>query len=449
MMAAPSPYHHAFAGLEGVLSESRDLASIVLPERPSTLAVVEGRRAGASCSALLAAARDLEVMAACLDDYSPLIGGIDALPLLVDLACGDHVGFSTSSRVHQLVGVNIGPAKHLVASQWELDQSAGYPVADLIGFEHFDLSRDFDQMLEVLAQVAMECPVRDAGSPRRSALLASSSLGFQLTDKVHRTLMGVARLAGADLKITELDGGNVKAVERLKAGLGPQGIQFLLTWAQSNERWMAKLAREFANAPDRFTTPMGVLEAADLPRALYDELHNLIERAEDPGAAGLKQTTKAERRADGWTWGHAVEKYQNLPPVAFPEGDDRSPSPALILTPRAMRHLSGKGNPYDDPGQMWEQLELLATAAAAYRAANGVTRKPVVEWFTDFGLRMAPTDSTISQAQKTFTYKGAALSREPHIKVDDGRGLDLSGRIYFNRNAKELAIIVDHIGRHL
>jgi len=122
---------------------------------------------------------------------------------------------------------------------------------------------------------------------------------------------------------------------------------------------------------------------------------------------------------------------------------------ALILTENASGQLADCN--YPDPARMFDHLERLADAAAAYDAADGDIGARFEDWIhTSFGIEVALHDTGLAEAGgATFEFEGHTYSREPHVKVDDHKDPASCGRIYFALDGDAKRIIVDHIGLHL
>jgi hypothetical protein len=123
-------------------------------------------------------------------------------------------------------------------------------------------------------------------------------------------------------------------------------------------------------------------------------------------------------------------------------------SPAFAITPRAKEGCDP--SPYPDPARMWSHLARLAEAADAWAAQNCAVGNALKTWIQENfdGLEISLHDRGLG-SRASFSFEGETYSREPHVKVDDYKGPDECGRIYFAMDRDEQRFIVDHIGLHL
>lgn len=165
-------------------------------------------------------------------------------------------------------------------------------------------------------------------------------------------------------------------------------------------------------------------------------------------AAGALAEEQAEEEAE--EEGDGLDSEAIFEPktwAEFVENLDALEGPAFVITPNA-RDVC---NPciYRYPTRMWRHLELLAEAAEAWAAQGGTVGTRLEEWIhQNYGIEIALHDSSLGERGR-FTLEGKEYSREPHVKVDDYKGPDECGRIYFAYVAEESRFIVDHIGPHL
>ena len=131
----------------------------------------------------------------------------------------------------------------------------------------------------------------------------------------------------------------------------------------------------------------------------------------------------------------------------FLDNVDALESAAFVITPNAREGCNPSA--YPDPARMWWHLEHLAEAAEAWAAQNSAVGMDLKTWIQqNYGIEIALFDGSLGD-RACFIFDDKEYSREPHVKVDDYKGPDECGRIYFAYVAEERRFIVDHIGLHL
>lgn len=121
---------------------------------------------------------------------------------------------------------------------------------------------------------------------------------------------------------------------------------------------------------------------------------------------------------------------------------------SFAITENARQTVRSTGYPH--PSRMWEHLEALANAAAAFAEVSAEVGGRLADWIhSEFGIEVAMHDDNLQGGQKTFYHEGTAYSREPHVKVDDAKAWIEVGRIYFAVDPEGSRFIVDHIGGKL
>lgn len=125
------------------------------------------------------------------------------------------------------------------------------------------------------------------------------------------------------------------------------------------------------------------------------------------------------------------------------------PTGALVCTESALR--AWRGARYPDPTRMLDALRRLESAAIQWRAQNAEIGGRLGEWIQNTtGLRYAGSDQELERrGLAMFEFEGRAISRIPHIKVDDAKHSNQVGRIYFGIDSGQRRWIVDHVGQKL
>ena len=117
----------------------------------------------------------------------------------------------------------------------------------------------------------------------------------------------------------------------------------------------------------------------------------------------------------------------------------------IAFTERAISMI--RRGPYPSPGRMLQHLEALESLAAAYSSKGGVLGGRLADVaISDYGIEVARRDK--SSTFPEFQFDGRVFVAEDHVKVDDAKSLDKTGRIYFAIDKEGLRFIVDHVGVH-
>jgi hypothetical protein len=123
---------------------------------------------------------------------------------------------------------------------------------------------------------------------------------------------------------------------------------------------------------------------------------------------------------------------------------DELMSEAFIFTEQVRNGLSACGYAY--PDRMWSFLDTLAQCAGLFRANNAELGQSFVQWaHENFALTVALHDGRLGE-WTDFEYDGHRYSREPHVKIDDGKPFNEVGRIYFAIDGSNKRLIVGHVG---
>jgi hypothetical protein len=187
-------------------------------------------------------------------------------------------------------------------------------------------------------------------------------------------------------------------------------------WANASGAFTAR-----ASLPLRWRERAIYLETPDFGDSL-DELRLRLDAQVDEPAPGVQ------------TWEHFSERVEELQHSGF------------VLTGACRQMLIG--NPYPDPGRMWQFTETLSRAARDWRELGGEVGDRLAAWIAEnFEIEVALHDAGLGSWAE-FTFEDCDYSREPHVKVDDHKNPAECGRIYFAVESDSLRFIVDHIGLH-
>ncbi|MFE2141610.1 hypothetical protein ACFXA3_07615 [Streptomyces sp. NPDC059456] len=159
-----------------------------------------------------------------------------------------------------------------------------------------------------------------------------------------------------------------------------------------------------------------------------------------------QQERASQSSALGDPWG-AIPDLQTGEAHATYRALEAASEGRIVFTPGAER--SWKASRYRFPGEMTEQLVLLAKAAAdLYEQPQG-SMPHLDEWFsTQHRLRVATSDLTIKNdaGLRWVEFDGERRDTLPHVKVRDGVAHSDCGRIHFALDPKGRRFIVDHVG---
>jgi len=223
---------------------------------------------------------------------------------------------------------------------------------------------------------------------------------------------------------------HASAEARLKelAATGRTDAELLELYAQENEGLRERVER---------------LEAENVERERELTIHRQ-NYAAMAAAGALEEAEDEETEAD------ALDGEQLFEPQSWSEfldNVDALESSAFTITPNAREGCNPSA--YPDPARMWWHLERLAEAAEAWAEQNCAVGMDLKTWIQhNYGIEIALFDGSLGD-RASFIFDGEDYSREPHVKVDDYKGPDECGRIYFAYVAEEQRFIVDHIGLHL
>lgn len=176
-----------------------------------------------------------------------------------------------------------------------------------------------------------------------------------------------------------------------------------------------------ASLPLRWRDRAIYLEMPDFGDSL-DELRLRLDEQVDESPPGVE------------TWERFSERAEELQHSGF------------LLTGACRQMLIG--NPYPDPGRMWQFTETLSRAAHDWRGLGGEVGNRLADWIAEnYEIEVALHDAGLGSWTE-FTFEGCKYSREPHVKVDDVKSPVECGRIYFAVDSDALRFVVDYIGLH-
>lgn len=190
---------------------------------------------------------------------------------------------------------------------------------------------------------------------------------------------------------------------------------------------------------------------ADAAQRLEDEVTEL--RAAKSEAQYWKAQALAAQQAAASPAGTSWQDAPDLDPsdlTGLAEFLTKASDGAIVFTPAAVR--GWKQSVYPHVERMGEALGVLARAAVEWRQSECQTGGMVIDdWFKiRWDLNMAGTDKGLRHVKgQRFTFEGADLSREPHLKLDDHVKPNEVGRVYFATDTANKRFVVDHVGTKL